>query len=65
MMMQYVFRNRLQFLGSAGNPVTLFIVNLRYVKKITKAEVVLKDGTSVPLSRGLYDSMNRAMIQYF
>lgn len=42
-----------------------FIVNLRYVKKITKAEVVLKDGTSVPLSRGLYESVNRAMIRYF
>ncbi len=42
-----------------------FIVNLRYVKKITKAEVVLKDGTSVPLSRGLYDSINRAIIRYF
>lgn len=42
-----------------------FIVNLRFVQKITKAQVVLKDGTQVPLSRGLYEKINRAMIQYF
>ncbi|MCM1182243.1 MAG: LytTR family DNA-binding domain-containing protein [Roseburia sp.] len=42
-----------------------FIVNLRFVRKITKSEVLLKDETAVPLSRGLYDSANRAMIQYF
>lgn len=42
-----------------------FIVNLRFVQKITKSQVVLKDGTQVPLSRGLYEKINRAMIQYF
>ena len=42
-----------------------FIVNLRFVRKITKTQVFLKDGAQVPLSRGLYDEINRAMIQYF
>ncbi len=42
-----------------------YLVNLRFVKKITKSQVVLKDGMQVPLSRGLYDEINRAMIQYF
>ena len=42
-----------------------FIVNLRFVRKITKAQVFLKDGAQVPLSRGLYEGINRAMIQYF
>lgn len=42
-----------------------FIVNLRFVKKITKSQVFLKDGTQVPLSRGLYEDINRAMIRYF
>lgn len=42
-----------------------FIVNLRFVKKITKSQVLLKDGTQVPLSRGLYEEINRAMIRYF
>lgn len=41
------------------------IVNLLFVKKITKSQVYLKDGTQVPLSRGLYEEINRAVIQYF
>lgn len=42
-----------------------FVVNLRYVQRITRTEVVLKDGTGVPLSRGQYDAVNQAMIRYF
>ena len=42
-----------------------FIVNLRYVKKATRTAVLLTDGTSVPLSRGLYDKLNQAIIRYF
>lgn len=42
-----------------------FIVNLRFVKRITKAEVVLNDDTAVPLSRGMYEQVNQAMIRYF
>lgn len=42
-----------------------YIVNLFFVKKITKSWVYLKDGTQVPLSRGLYEEMNRAVIRYF
>ena len=42
-----------------------FIVNLRFVRKITKTQVFLKDGAQVPLSRGLYEGINRVMIQYF
>lgn len=42
-----------------------FVVNLRYVKRITHTEVVLKDGTKVPLSRGQYEAVNQAMIRYF
>lgn len=42
-----------------------YIVNLRYVRRITKSQVELKDGAQVPLSRGLYEAINRAVIQYF
>lgn len=42
-----------------------FIVNLRFVRKITRTNVELLDGSLVPLSRGLYDNINRAMIEYF
>jgi DNA-binding LytR/AlgR family response regulator len=40
-----------------------FIVNLKYVRKVTKTEVILQDGASVPLSRGFYDALNRALIE--
>lgn len=42
-----------------------FLVNLKCVKRITKKEVSLKDGTAIPLSRGMYEKINRAMIRYF
>lgn len=42
-----------------------YIVNLGFVKKITKSTVVLKDETVIPLSRGLYDEINQAFISCF
>ncbi len=42
-----------------------YLVNLRYVRKITKTDLYLKDGTAVPLSRGLYEAANRAFIRNF
>lgn len=41
------------------------IVNLHFVKKITRMRVILKDGRELPLSRSFYERVNRAMIQYF
>lgn len=42
-----------------------YIVNLKFVRRITKAEVFLEGGSSVPLSRGMYEKINQAMIRYF
>lgn len=42
-----------------------YIVNLHFVKKITRTQVILKDGKELPLSRNFYEKINRAMIQYF
>lgn len=42
-----------------------YIVNLQSVKRSTRTEVVLKDGTALPLSRKHYEGLNRAMIMYF
>lgn len=42
-----------------------YIVNLRFVKRITRTEVTLKDGAALPLSRKLYDGLNQAPIKYF
>ena len=40
-----------------------FLVNLHYVRKVTKTEVFLATGERVPLSRGMYDTVNRALIR--
>jgi DNA-binding LytR/AlgR family response regulator len=42
-----------------------FIVSLKYIKYITRKEIVLDDGQSIPISRNLYDKANRAFISYF
>ncbi|WP_337575519.1 LytTR family DNA-binding domain-containing protein [Fournierella sp.] len=38
------------------------IVNLTRISRVTKAEIKLSDGTTVPLPRGAYDGINRAII---
>ena len=38
------------------------IVGLRHVARVTKTAVFLTDGTELPLGRGLYDELNRALI---
>lgn len=42
-----------------------FIVNLRFFSRATRTDVYLKTGARVPLSRGLYDKLNRALIEQF
>lgn len=38
------------------------VVNLTQVSRITKTEIKLNDGVSVPLPRGAYEGVNRAII---
>lgn len=40
------------------------IVNLGYIQRVTKTEVWLSDGTVLPLPRGAYEPLNRAIIQH-
>lgn len=42
-----------------------YIINLQSIKKITRKEVFLKSGTTILLPRNYYESLNRAVIQYF
>lgn len=42
-----------------------FIVNLRFVRRVTRTDVILKDGTALPLSRKRYEGLNQALIAYF
>ncbi len=39
------------------------IVNLRQIRRVTKKEVFLADGTALPLPRGAYEPLNRAIIE--
>jgi len=38
------------------------IVNLTQISRVTKKDIRLSDGTSIPLPRGAYDRINRAII---
>ena len=40
------------------------ILNLKYIQRGTKTEVHLSDGTVLPLPRGAYEPLNRAIIQH-
>ena len=42
-----------------------YIVNMKYIRKITKKDVLLEGGTAVPMSRGYYEPLNQAFIHYF
>ncbi|KFI50957.1 LytR/AlgR family response regulator transcription factor [Bifidobacterium biavatii] len=39
------------------------IVNLKQIRRVTKRDVLLADGTSLPLPRGAYEPLNRAIIE--
>lgn len=38
------------------------VVNLTQISRVTKTEIKLSDGTALPLPRGAYDGVNRAII---
>lgn len=41
-----------------------YIVNVKHIKSITKNNVLLENGVSVPISRGKYKAINDAFIDY-
>lgn len=41
-----------------------YTVSLKYIKKITRNEVTMTGGETVPLSRGMYDALHSALIKY-
>lgn len=42
-----------------------YIVGLKHIKRITKADVILDNGMAIPLSRRSYDRVNQAFIKFF
>ena len=54
-----------QELGSGFHRIgRAVIVNLKFVAHVTKTEVQLSDGTVLPLPRGAYELLNRAIIAH-
>ncbi|MBQ2253547.1 MAG: response regulator transcription factor [Clostridia bacterium] len=45
-------------------PSRSFLVNLRYVTRITKSEILLEQGVAVPLGKGMFDQANTALIAF-
>lgn len=41
-----------------------YIVNLKYVKKITRTDITMVNGDLVPISRGMYDEVYAALIKF-
>lgn len=41
-----------------------YIVGLKYIRKITKTDITVSDGTLIPISRGIYDDVHSALIKY-
>ena len=41
-----------------------YIVNLKYVKKISRTDITMVNGELVPISRGMYDEVHAALIKF-
>ena len=39
-----------------------YIVNLHFISRVTRSEIFLRGGESIPLPRGAYETVNRAII---
>lgn len=42
-----------------------YIVGLKYIEKISKMDVYLESGKQIPVSRRLYNDLNKAFISYY
>ena len=40
-----------------------YIVSMKHVRRVTRAAMILDDGTEIPLSRSLYEEANQAFIK--
>lgn len=42
-----------------------YIVNMAYVSRITKKDIVLDNGSMIPIARGKWEDVNRAFLEYY
>lgn len=41
-----------------------FVAGLKYIKKITRTDITMINGETIPISRGLYEDVHAALIRY-
>lgn len=41
-----------------------YMVNLKYVKRITRTDITMENGDTIPISRGLYGEVHAALVKY-
>lgn len=41
-----------------------YVVNLRYIKKITRTDIFMENGDRIPISRGMYGEVYASLIKY-
>ncbi len=41
-----------------------FVVNLKYIQKIGRTELTMQNGDTIPISRGMYETVHTALIKY-
>ena len=46
-------------------PHRSYMVALKYIKRINKKDIILKNGTTIPISRGNYKEVQRRFFDYF
>lgn len=46
-------------------PHRSYIVNLKYIKVITKSSVILDDGKEIPIAKNNFEQLNKAFINYY
>ncbi len=42
-----------------------YLVNIKYIKRIAKTEIIMDNNAEVPISRRRYDMVNQAFIRYY
>ena len=48
-----------------ASPHRSYLVNLRYVERVSRTACFLENGEQIPVSRGAWEGLNRAFIDYY
>lgn len=41
-----------------------FVAGLKYIRKITRTDITMSNGDTIPISRGMYDEIHTALVKY-